>query len=683
LRVPKPRSASKVLGPLALLFVLLMSSGVSAQGATTRASTNADWSGPENNFPLNWSSDNQTVINSQNVNQLEVKWTFPVPAAPPGQVQGAEGVMQTPLIYEGVVYGVTNWSSVYALNAENGDIIWNVDLPLMDNYSEYLQPSVPGPLGVPLGHYHSIFLTTELWGQPLIWLVSNTYQVFALDAITGDILLNFNPFISDRLTGITGNYGLYDEDTPNILINQQEGVLMFSPSVTEGDSAGRGFVEGWNVTTTTPRFMWRTYVIPPQDGSDPDWSLDSVMNMSYAYIFNGTSAVNLKTLPYSQLSQMLVGDWGAFGFNGSLSFAGGSASWGGAWAIDEQTGVAYIGTNVPGPVWNATYRPGPDLWSGSILALNMTTGRLIWGFQAVPHSLGDFDCSWNVMLANQTIDGQNTPVVYKGCKNGYIFALNGNTGSMLWYLKPPSIYDVNVVSLNPLNATQMDKYNWDGYPSTEPIVQNPSDTGALEADLAFDPAKNLVFAATYNDPKKFTFTDVGPPKTPENVTGWEFSWGIQIANILAVGTDNATIYAINAATGQIRWAYAIPNIPYRGGLTVSGGVVYVSTLDGNLRMLDEDTGKLISTKLIGGSLLIQPSIGEDANGQMTLVLTDMGSTRWGPPFPGFIEALALPAAPQGGIPTATLLLATQIVAVVALASTAILVYSRISSGRKR
>jgi len=660
-----------------------MSSAVSAQGATTQASTNADWSGPENNFPLNWSSDNQTVINSQNVNQLEVKWTFPVPAAPPGQVQGAEGVMQTPLIYEGVVYGVTNWSSVYALNAENGDIIWNVDLPLMDNYSEYLQPSVPGPLGVPLGHYHSIFLTTELWGQPLIWLVSNTYQVFALDAITGDILLNFNPFISDRLTGITGNYGLYDEDTPNILINQQEGVLMFSPSVTEGDSAGRGFVEGWNITTTTPKFMWRTYVIPPQDGSDPDWSLYSVMNMSYAYIFNGTAAVNLKTLPYSQLSQMLVGDWGTFGFNGSLSFAGGSASWGGAWAIDEQTGVAYIGTNVPGPVWNATYRPGPDLWSGSILALNMTTGRLIWGFQAVPHSLGDFDCSWNVMLANETINGQNTPVVYKGCKNGYIFALNGNTGSMLWYLKPPSIYDMNVVSLNPLNATQMHNYNWDGYPSTKPIVQNPSDTGALEADLAFDPAKNLVFAATYNDPKKFTFTDVGPPKTPENVTGWEFSWGIQIANILAVGTDNATIYAIDAATGQIRWGYTIPNIPYRGGLTVSGGVVYVSTLDGNLRMLDEDTGRLISTKLIGGSLLIQPAIGEDANGQMTLVLTDMGSTRWGPPFPGFIEALALPAAPQGGISTATLLLATQIVAVVALASTAILVYSRIRSGRRR
>jgi outer membrane protein assembly factor BamB len=679
LRVPKQKSASMILGTLALLFVLLVSSGASAQGATTNV--NANWTGPENNFPLNWSYDNQTVINSQNVNQLQVKWTFPVPSAPPGQITSAEGVMVTPLIYKGIIYGVTNWHRLYALNAENGDVIWYVDLPLMDNYSLYLQPSVPGPLGIPLGHYHSIFLTTELWNEPLIWVVSNSYQVFALKATTGDIVVNFNPFISDRLTGISGSYGLYDEDTPNILVDQQHGVLMFSPSVTEGDSAGRGFIEAWNITTTTPKFMWRTYIIPPQDGSDPDWSLDSVMNMSHAYIFNGSAAIDLKTLPQAQLSQMLVGDWGNFGFNGTRSFAGGSAAWGGAWAIDEQTGMAYIGTNAPGPDWNATYRPGPDLWSGSVLALNITSGKVIWGFQAIPHALGDLDCSWNVMLANETINGQSTPVVYKGCKDGYIFALNALTGAMLWFLKPPSIDYENVAPLNPLNATQMDKVNWDGYPSTAPIVQNPADTGALESDLAFDPVKNLVFAATYNDPKNFTYSDVGPPKTPENATAWEFSWGVRILTIQPVQTQNTTIYAIDAANGQIRWSYTIQNTPYRGGLTVSGGVVYVSTLDGTLRMLDEDTGRLLSSKVIGGSLLEQPSLGDDANGAMTLVLTDMGSSRWGPPFPGFIEALAIPAA-QGGA-TGQTLLATQVVAVVAVASAVILVITRVRSGRRR
>jgi outer membrane protein assembly factor BamB len=236
-----------------------------------------------------------------------------------------------------------------------------------------------------------------------------------------------------------------------------------------------------------------------------------------------------------------------------------------------------------------------------------------------------------------------------------------------------------VTFLNPLNSTQMHKVNWYGYPSSKPIVQNPGDTGALESDLAFDPAKNTVFAATYNDPKRFAYSDVGPPKTPENLTSWEFTWGVQILNIFPAGAANTTIYAIDAGNGKIRWNFTIPDSQYRGGLTVSGGVVYVSTLDGTLRMLDENTGRLLSSKTIGGSLLTQPSLGDDVNGATALVLTDMGSTRWGPPFPGFIQALAVPASPQGG----QSLLATQIVATVAIGCALILAIARIRSTKRR
>jgi len=226
----------------------------------------------------------------------------------------------------------------------------------------------------------------------------------------------------------------------------------------------------------------------------------------------------------------------------------------------------------------------------------------------------------------------------------------------------------------------MTKYNWDGYPETAPIVQNPADTGALESDIAFDPAKNLVFAATYNEPKTFTYSDVGPPKTPENITQWEFTWGVQVLNIIPVGSSNTTVYAIDAANGKIDWNYTIPNSEYRGGLTVSGGVVYVSTLDGTLRMLDEGDGRLISSRDIGGSLLIQPSLGEDGNGQMTLVLTDMGSTRWGSPFPGFLQAFSLPRGPSGGT---DYVLATQVVAVVAVATATVLAVYLVRSRSRR
>ena len=74
---------------------------------------------------------------------------------------------------------------------------------------------------------------------------------------------------------------------------------------------------------------------------------------------------------------------------------------------------------------------------------------------------------------------------------------------------------------------------------------------------------------------------------------------------------------------------------------MSGGVLYVSTYDGILRMLNSKTGELIAAKMIGGSLLIQPSIAEDSNLKMELFLTDMGSAQWVPVFPGFVQALSI------------------------------------------
>lgn len=623
------------------------------------------WTGVDGNYPLNWNYSPQTAIQPSNVNSLDAAWTFPVPAAP-GNYSGAEGVMVTPLVVDGVVYLVANWHRLFALDAATGSVIWFRDLPLWSNYTSYLQPSVPGPNGVPLGHYHNIVYTNHIFGRPLVWVIANTYQVFAVDAYTGDIVVSFNPMARDAGT-LAGNFGIFDVDTPTMMVDDAKGVLLFGPSVSEGESSGRGFVEAWNVTSTPPAFIWRDYLIPPQDGTDPSWSLDSVGNMTFASVFDGTGALNLKALPAGELRTMLYGDWGNFGFDGKRSYAGAGAGWGGSWAFDEADGMAFVSTSTATPDWNATQRPGLDLWSDSVMGLNISTGRMVWGFQAIPHPLGDFDCSWNVVLANQTVGGVLTPVVYKGCKNGYIFALNGNDGSLLWYLKPPSVAYENVRTLDPANATQMTRYNWNGYPAKGKIRENPSDTGALESDLAYDPVTNTLFAATYNSPKVFQVTDVGAT-SPFNLTRWLFDWGVNVYTIEQTSPVNATVSALDAGSGGVRWSYNIQNMPYRGGLTVSGGVVYVSTIDGVLRYLDEGSGVLLGQRNIGGSLIAQPSVGEDRNGSEMLFLTDMGSSRWGPVFPGFVQALA---PTQPAVPSVPPLLGSFLVELVVLSAAAV------------
>ena len=622
------------------IAVLLLTSSVPMSLAASPGGT--DWTSPDGNGPLNWNYSGQSLINQSNSASLQSSWTFPIPSAPPPYV-GAEGAMVTPLVVKGILYTVTNWHRVYAIDASNGIVLWYTDLPLWSNYSKYLQPSIPGPLGLPLGHYHEMVYTSHIRGRALVWVISNSYQVFALDALSGRVILTFDPMRGDLAGGVPGNFGLYDVNTPTILVDDSRGILMFSPSVSEGAAAGRGFISGWNVSSGTPEELWRTFLIPPQDGSDGDWSLGTVQNMTHAYIFNGTSAIDLKTLSPQRLGEILGGDWGTFGFNGTTSFAGASAAWGGSWAIDASTGTAFVSTNVPGPDWNATFRPGPNLWSASVLSLNESTGSIKWAFQAMPHALGDFDCSWNVVLANSTVYGVNQKVVYKGCKSGYIFALSASTGSLLWYLKPPTVKYANSIYLDPLNQTEMTRFNWIGYPSTSVLLENPSDTGSLESDLSYDPVRNLIVAVPYNDPKLFTPVDVPPlPGRPANLTQWEFGWGTNILGIRPLNMANSTVIGIDSRTGKAKWSYFIPNEPFRGGTTVSGGVVYVTTLDGMLRVLNADDGTLIASRNIGGSIPSQPSLGEDSSGRVTLFLTDMGSTRWGPAFPGFIQALTLP-----------------------------------------
>jgi len=634
----------KLARSVVLLFLLAAFVPASVYLADAASPSASNWAGVDGNYPLNWNYSPQQSINTGNVNSLQVAWTFPVPAAT-SNYTGAEGVMVTPLVVDGVVYLVANWHRLFALDASTGSVVWYRDLPLMKNYTMYVQPSIPGPNGVPLGHYHQMVYTTEIMGRPLVWVISNTYQIFALDANTGDIVVDFSPMAHDW-PSLVGNYGIYDVDTPSIVIDQQRGILLFGPSVSEGQSSGRGFVEAWDVSSSEPRFIWRDYLIPPEDGSDPAWSLSSVENMSYASVFDGSGAVNLKSLPRAELQSILYGDWGNFGFDGSRSYAGAGAGWGGSWAIDEASGVAYLGTSTATPDWNATQRPGLDLWSDSVLALNLTSGGVIWGFQADPHPLGDFDCSWNVVLANETIAGKLTPVIFKGCKEGYLFAINAETGTMLWYLNPPSIRWDNITPLNPLNSTQMTKYNWDGYPERGKVVQNPSDTGALESDLAYDPTNGMVFAAVYNSPKVFQFTDVGSGRGPFNLTDWEFNWGVDVFSVTQESPVNMTVMGIDGQNGQVKWSFSLPNLPYRGGLTVSGGVVYVTTLDGVLRSVSEADGTLLAQKNIGGELIDQPAIAQDRDGNEMLFVTDLGSSRWGPVFPGFVQALAPSGTPE-------------------------------------
>ena len=162
---------------------------------------------------------------------------------------------------------------------------------------------------------------------------------------------------------------------------------------------------------------------------------------------------------------------------------------------------------------------------------------------------------------------------------------------------------------------------------------------------------NYIFTASQNYPGLEHYI-------PFNTSSYGKTNGFSLIATAASALSNAntTIEAINAATGQQVWSHFVAGFPegYRGGLTNSGGVIFLTFSSGDVLMLNAATGAQIKDVYIGGPLNVLPSIGATSSGQMEVIFPiTAGSVTWGTGVPGDIVALTLQNLPTGSVSTVT------------------------------
>jgi glucose dehydrogenase len=256
-------------------------------------------------------------------------------------------------------------------------------------------------------------------------------------------------------------------------------------------------------------------------------------------------------------------------------------SGGGVWyppTIDEDRGIAYFGTGNPYPFPgakgfpNGSSRPGDNRWTDSIVALDIETGELAWGRQAIPHDIFDRDAMLTARV-DVEVDGEERSIAISTGKLGVVYGLDADTGDVIW--------ETSVGTHLNDELTEIDG----------PTLVYPGSLGGVQTPLAI--AEGTIYTCVMNAPTQYA----GPEET-------SFGFTVQL------GTANSELVAIDAATGEIEWSVELDGDAL-GGATVSGDLVFTSTFDGQVLALDRSTGETVWSYQADGGINGWPALAGD------------------------------------------------------------------------
>ena len=259
---------------------------------------------------------------------------------------------------------------------------------------------------------------------------------------------------------------------------------------------------------------------------------------------------------------------------------------------DPDLNLVYYGTGNPGPDYHSESRLGDNLYSDSVVALDVDTGKLRWHYQFTPHDVHDWDSTHVPILGELTVNGRARKVVMVANRNGFFYTLDRATGEVL-------------VAKPYINTTWATEIGRDGRPVLLP-GNMPSEKGTVTCpDLvggtnfnppSFDPSLRLFFVAARESCA--TYYSWKPDYKPgESYTGGAISRGVGGRE-----KNYGAIRAIDPTTGERRWEYRTLNATFSGLLSTASGLVFGGDPDGNLLALDSRSGKLLWRFQMGSNL---------------------------------------------------------------------------------
>jgi glucose dehydrogenase len=267
--------------------------------------------------------------------------------------------------------------------------------------------------------------------------------------------------------------------------------------------------------------------------------------------------------------------------------------------------LIYIGVGNPSPQASGETRPGDNLYTVSLVALDVHTGKHVWHYQLVPHDVWGYDVASPPVLFDANIDGKTIPAIGHASKLGWYYTLDRRNGHLL-FKSEPFVPQRNLFA----RATN------------EGVVIAPGvGGGANWSPTSFDAKSGIAYVAAMHMPSLYKigfipatsekaavgFTTIEPAKVPR--------WG--------------TLTAIDVAkTGKIIWQKKTTNPLIGGVLATAGGLVFTGEGDGNFSAFNAKSGEHLWSFNCGAGVNAPP-IAFQIDGREYVAVAAGGSQIWG------------------------------------------------------
>lgn len=459
------------------------------------------------------------AVTRANVDQLRPAWSYR---------SGIDATYQTtPLVADGTLYATLPGGHVVALDAATGAVRWR--------YNHALAAPKPccGPAnrGAALG-YGKVFvaapdaqvLALDRANGSVVWRTALAPPDGALGASMAPVVYAGKVFV-----GVTGaGYEGPAEATLTDLVDLRE------------RPGGRGYLAAFDAETGNE--VWRWYSIP-----EAGWE--------GRFTASGPGG--------EPLGRDLAGERERLPQSGEAWRGGGGSVWGTP-AVDPELGLIYFGTGNPSPFADPAARPGDNLYTASLVALDARTGALRWYSQLVPHDRWGYDIATPAVLLDWIGADPPRPAVAQATKSGFLYVFDRATGELLVRSEPFVPQD-----------------NLFAAPTAEGVRIAPGAAGGASwSPVAYDPTTGWAYVAGLHLPMRYRVVSEGGS-----------ALHTELEPLLEERAG--TLTAIDTKDGRVRWQVET-ELPLVGGVLVTaGGLVFTGQGSGFLTAYDAATGEAL------------------------------------------------------------------------------------------